>query len=193
MSMNFGDPRLPQKFWARHEVTVNAGMSPCWTYTSFRGLGPNNRAIVRFGREKPTTNYRLTCDLVKGRLPEGVTCSHICHNPLCANPDHVVYETLRENMARKGTMHPRAAEIFAAKVEQNPSFRRSVKKIRKSQQKCIARYRKKRWASDPEFREKFSAYQSAYQKERYANNPEYRAKRLASAAKSRAKRKANKT
>jgi Zinc-binding loop region of homing endonuclease len=127
MTMMFGDARLPQKFWARHEVTPNAGMSPCWTWTSFKGLGPNNRTICKFGREKPTTNYRFTCDLEHGPLPAGLTCSHTCHNPLCANPEHIVYESIGDNLKRGTNMqHPRATEIFDAKRNADPVFNRTV-------------------------------------------------------------------
>jgi hypothetical protein len=161
--MSFGDPRLPQKFWARHEITVNGNLSPCWTYTSFRGLGPNGRTVVKFGREAPTTNYRFTCDLDKGPLPAGLTCSHICHNGLCANPDHIVYESLADNKKRGTNMqHPRAAEVFEAKMAANPSFRRSVKRYKKLQSNSTSKRSKDRYASDPEFRERTRAINRNY-------------------------------
>jgi hypothetical protein len=37
-----------------------------------------------------------------GPIPAGLTASHLCGRPACVNPAHLVAETMRENLARRG-------------------------------------------------------------------------------------------
>jgi hypothetical protein len=42
------------------------------------------------------------CELIHGSAPEGAEASHLCEdNWLCVNPDHLLWETKIENIARR--------------------------------------------------------------------------------------------
>jgi hypothetical protein len=42
------------------------------------------------------------CELIHGPAPEGHEASHLCEdNWLCVSPDHLLWETKRENIARR--------------------------------------------------------------------------------------------
>lgn len=46
--------------------------------------------------------YRLSYWLFKGDIAPDMTVDHLCHNPLCVNPDHLELKTLSANSANKG-------------------------------------------------------------------------------------------
>lgn len=83
----------------------------CWVWqghTYANGYG----AIKVFG--KMGLCHRLSYELHKGQIPEGMEILHSCDNRLCINPDHLRAGTHRENMSdavdrsrmRKGDNHP---------------------------------------------------------------------------------------
>jgi len=70
-----------------------------WVGAVFNHNGHKRPRIRRNYKDKYAVNF--ICDELKGPLPKGLTRSHICKNKLCVNPDHIVYETLQENVARE--------------------------------------------------------------------------------------------
>jgi len=46
--------------------------------------------------------FALVCDYPQFEQNTDMTASHLCHNAVCLNPLHVVYEPLAENKARNG-------------------------------------------------------------------------------------------
>lgn len=87
----------------------------CWTWTGpTRHHGGGDRpAISVHVPGKGTRNFnaaRVMCEQIHGPAPDTETvrheASHLCHsNWLCVNPDHLMWETKRQNIARRGKHH----------------------------------------------------------------------------------------
>ena len=70
-------------------------MSDCFEWhgsTNGRGYG------VTYVDRKQWRVHRLAYTMTKGEIPEGMVVMHLCHNPLCCNPDHLEAGTQKENM-----------------------------------------------------------------------------------------------
>jgi len=99
----------------------------CWTWTGpVRRHGGGDRpalTVRRAGEKHPVTGRqanpakrnaaRLMCELIHGPAPgPEYEASHLCNdNWLCICPDHLIWETKRENMARMWKRRREEAEL----------------------------------------------------------------------------------
>lgn len=86
------DPSLEERFWSR----VQIGES-CWEWSGARIKG--GYACIRYHR-KLLTVHRVSYELHKGPIPEGLTIDHLCRNRGCVNPDHLEAVTMKTNVKR---------------------------------------------------------------------------------------------
>jgi hypothetical protein len=78
----------------------------CWIGPKRRHGGGHRPAVsMRVpGKAHPLQRNacRVMCELVHGPAPEGHEASHLCDDEwCCVNPDHLMWETKRENLARR--------------------------------------------------------------------------------------------
>lgn len=89
--MNYGDMRLPARFWAKISIDNNG----CWVWTAASngaGYGRwNQSGSLRYP-------HRVTAELEYGESTLQV--DHVCRVRACCNPDHLEYVTNRENSIR---------------------------------------------------------------------------------------------
>jgi hypothetical protein len=88
--VNFGDERLPPRFWDRVVPEPNSG---CWFwlgYTSARGYG-------KFGQ---VFSHRATYLALVGEHAPGLELDHLCQEKACCNPDHLEAVTHQVNVSR---------------------------------------------------------------------------------------------
>ena len=69
----------------------------CWTWTSaHNGFGYGQISI----NDKTYLSHRISYQLYKGSIPDGLELDHLCSNNMCVNPDHLEPVTHTENMRR---------------------------------------------------------------------------------------------
>ncbi len=99
---------LEERFNAKWEAVTESG---CWLWmgaTNGVGYGtfyvrPTDGAFYvrpKCGRQRMTYAHRLSYELHKGPLPEGLTIDHLCRVRCCVNPGHLEAVTLRVNLLR---------------------------------------------------------------------------------------------
>lgn len=116
---------LSVRFWRK--VNKNgpvpphvAGLGPCWVWTvDLKVLV--YPVIRRDGPGAPGVRaHRLSWEIHRGAIPDGLSVLHKCDNPRCVNPDHLFLGTDADNSAdkvAKGRQRaPRGEEMPNAKL-----------------------------------------------------------------------------
>jgi hypothetical protein len=91
----YGDPRLPARFWAKVEVAEGG----CWLWTAYRkrdGYGQ-----FRVSRATSGLAHRVAFEAFLGPVPQGLELDHfVCDTPACVRPSHLCPTTHRSNVLR---------------------------------------------------------------------------------------------
>lgn len=92
---NFGDQRLPARFWSKVD---RAG--ECWQWTA----ATDRKGYARYlhgGRN--SVAHRVSYEHLVGPIPTGMVLDHRCRNRSCVRPDHLQAVTHQLNLEnRKG-------------------------------------------------------------------------------------------
>jgi hypothetical protein len=95
----WGDPRLPDRIWAKIYVCPITG---CWLSTYALGrdgytqVRPPGGGLVRM-------THTVVFEALVGPVPPGLQLDHLCRVRCCCNPDHLEPVTGRENLLRGNT------------------------------------------------------------------------------------------
>lgn len=82
---------VAERFWSKVEKTES-----CWIWT---GSKPNGYGQFYLeGKNRPA--HRVSYELLRGAIPNGLVLDHLCQTPACVNPDHLEPVTHQENIRR---------------------------------------------------------------------------------------------
>lgn len=82
------NPSLSQYLHDRMQKT-----DTCWLW---KGAVKNKYGKAVY-RQKEWLAHRLSYEIHKGAIPEGLLVRHTCDNPLCVNPEHLLLGTHQDN------------------------------------------------------------------------------------------------
>jgi hypothetical protein len=89
--LNFGDPRLPSKFWARVSPEPNTG---CWLWAG----NVSKKGYGQFWWESHQQYaHRVALKSIAGAIPKSGQVDHRCGVRSCVNPEHLRVATGTEN------------------------------------------------------------------------------------------------
>lgn len=92
---------LIQRFWSKVDKSTP---SQCWLWTASTA-GKGYGQIKLPGTRRQVYAHRLSYEMHKGVVPDGLMVLHTCDTPRCVNPEHLFLGTGLDNlqdMARKG-------------------------------------------------------------------------------------------
>lgn len=143
MIVQFGDPRLPPRFW---DKCVPEPMSGCWLWTgTARNSGYGNFSVGGRADQRMWLAHRYVYEMTSGALG-ALTIDHLCCVKLCCNPAHMEPVTLSENVnsrihaERRAMTHCRRGHAF----EGNVIWRRGSRRCRTCDQSRRLEYEQRK-------------------------------------------------
>ncbi len=77
----------------------------CWIWTgTINGPGKKRYGVIR-DNYKQKKAHRVSYELHKGEIPDGLVVRHLCDNKLCVNPNHLEVGTVGDNNRDKVGKH----------------------------------------------------------------------------------------
>lgn len=95
--VNFGDQRLPDRFW---DKTIPCPMSGCWLWIASVSVTGSDGYGQFFYGGKLNRAHRVSYSVLVGEIPAGLEIDHLCRNTRCVNPAHLEPVTGWENTKR---------------------------------------------------------------------------------------------
>ncbi len=104
---------LQQRFEKKFQVTPG-----CWLWTGALGGGAGDGRYGHIRHEgKTLPAHRVSYELHKGEVPQGICVCHKCDNPRCVNPEHLFLGTHLDNMR---DMYSKGRRVAATGLRSGP-------------------------------------------------------------------------
>ncbi len=81
-------------FWSK--VNISGSTKDCWDWAGAKK--PKGYGNVRINKSYLLA-HRVAFELANGSIPDGYIVCHICDNPSCCNPSHLMLGTIKSNAA----------------------------------------------------------------------------------------------
>lgn len=87
----------PHNYTPFEDKYIQEPISGCWLW--LQHLNSWGYGTIRVGN-KTAYAHRVSYEMKKGKIPEGMTIDHLCRVTSCVNPDHLEVVTNKENLRR---------------------------------------------------------------------------------------------
>lgn len=168
---------LIERFFQKVDKSGNEKFPDCWIWKTAEKR--NDYGSFKYYQDRTAIGAHVASYLFhNGEIPDGQIVRHICNNPPCVNPEHLILGSNSDNMkdmfksdrngwtSRKRTHCRRGHELDVVGVRVQ---HRKNGKIDRSCRACIKLNVSKKRHS-PETREAYLKYQREYQREYYRKN-----------------------
>ena len=90
------------RFLAKIQVseTLSWNGTPCWIWTAGLDISGYGELWIGPGKSQEAKAHRVSREIFKGAIPQGLECDHLCRNRSCVNPDHIEPVTRQVNFQR---------------------------------------------------------------------------------------------
>lgn len=90
----------------KNNVTIDE-IAGCWNWNK----SVTSAGYGQFKRNKKYwTTHRFVYTQIYGEIPDGMVIRHMCHNPRCCNPEHLLIGTYRDNYFDSRELYLKAAK-----------------------------------------------------------------------------------
>lgn len=114
----------------------------CWIWS--KGTSGNGYGVISIGHQKTKYTHRLSYEIYKGPIPEGMLVCHTCDVPRCCNPEHLFLGTQKDNMqdcSKKGRINiPSAVGELNCKAKITEDDVRSIRIDTRTRKEIAAHY-----------------------------------------------------
>lgn len=112
-------------FWSKVDITNS--IKDCWNWTGAKK--PTGYGNVRVDK-KYMLAHRVAFQISNGEIPSGYIVCHICDNPSCCNPSHLMLGTIKSNAADMVLKNRHAKKKVSNRGERNCNSKLNNEQVR---------------------------------------------------------------